>query len=800
MSDVTAEEFTTFGALLRFLRQRAGLTLRQLGEQAGYTDSLLSRLEKNERLPNLKWVEETLVPALLIDDPVLASRLVALALSARREGQSADDSATLRSATPLSSFVGRRKELEDLVAVLGRHRLVTLFGTGGSGKTRLAIEVAQHYRQQHALEAWFIDLSACHEPAAVTHTITASLHIIHAPADPTAAIVRFFKDRPALLVIDNAEHLIATCASLVDQLLRACPELSILVTSRESLRLSGEHVWWVSPLSMPQCDEMDSMSKESLHQFEAIELFVERARDAGNDRATALDAEALRKVARICWRLDGLPLAIELAAARTASMSIDDILAHMDDRFAFLTAGNRLAPERQMSLEQAIDWSHVLLGTHEQRIFRRLAIFAGGWTMQMAEQVCADDASDAQNVMRLVAALVEKSMVVFGVDAWGNARYTLLETLRAYALKKLDQAGEQRLISERHAHCMVRMVESVELKLFGPEQIDVLRAHENNLDNIRVALAWLLDHGEYSSALQMAGALRRFWQTRGHVSEGRMWLSRALPHKNSAPIDIRARAVFTAAVLANYQNDTQASTTLAEEAVSLARQCDDKWVAGQILVGMIDRDQSHGTVMEWRQRVANVQAIAHALDNPWLMGDAHHKCAAVEVVSGDYEAALQHFQQSERELLKAGDGIYATVTQVWIGALLFDRGDCVLARLRYLNALQHMQRTGLDLSEYIAISYCLQGLAYISGIEQFPERMAQLLGAVELEREWLGGMANHWFPLLDMQAGAARYEALAGTPVDLNLFSYFWQKGRRRTLAHSVAYALAVPESEIQRI
>lgn len=795
MFDVSPEQFATFGVLLRYLRQHAGLTLRQLGGRVGYTESLMSKLEKEERQPNLKWVEEVLAPALAADDPALEKRLIELAMAARHADPMLDAEATLRNATPLSTFVGRRSEMQSIADDLSRHRLVTLCGTGGCGKTRLAIETAQMLHRQRALEVWFIDLSECQTAAAALRTIASTLRIILPATDPLSSIERFFSVRPALMVIDNAEHIIGVSASIADQLLHACPQLAILVTSREPLRLNGEHVRRVSPLSLPNRDDIDSMSSEQLRKYEAIELFVERAQDVMDGAPAQFDTNAMRMIARACCLLDGLPLAIELAAARTSSMSIIDILKHMDDRFALLTAGSRIAPDRQMSLEQAIDWSHVLLNTQAQCVFRRLAVFSGGWTLWMAEQVCAGEMCDARDVMRIITALVEKSLVVFGIDAWANSRYSLLETIRAYAMKKLEEAGEWQMMCERHALFMVREIEANEPKLFGSEQVDVLRAHENNIDNIRAALAWLMEIGDYSRALQMAGALRRFWQTRSHVGEGRLWLSHALSLKEMAPINVRARAVFTAAVLADYQNDVQASIILCEEAAALARQCDDKWLAGQILGGLVYRDQSNETVLEWRQRVAQAYDIGLELDNHWLIGDAFHKFAGIEVVGGNFDTALCYLQKSEHELLLAGDGIYATVNQVWLGALLFDRGEFAQAKVHYLKALQHMQRAGLDLSEYIGISYCLQGLAYVAAIEQMPERMAQLLGAVELEREWLGGMANHWFPPLDVQSAIARYEQLAGAPIDLNYFNHFWHTGRQRTLAQSVAFALILQEN-----
>ncbi len=595
MIDDAPNQFTSFGALLRFLRQRTGLNLRQFGDKVGYSDSLISRLEKSERVPNVKWVEETLVPALNIQDPNLTALFIDLANEAHRAaGMPSDGEATLRNAAPYNKFIGRRREMDDLAAALDRHRLVTLCGPGGCGKTRLAIETAQAQRRRKTLEVWFIDLSAIQDPLALPHTVAAGLRTPLSFSDPAGSIARFFGNRSALMVIDNAEHVINASASMIDYLLHACPNLNILVTSREPLRLNGEHVRRLSPLGMPNPAEIDHLALETLRQYDAVELFIDRAGMHGQ-LDDALDAGAVRLIARVCWRLDGLPLAIELAAACTADMPVKDILLHMDNRFDLLTLGTRIAPDRQVSLEQAIDWSHVLLGEDEQRVFRRLAVFAGGWTMPMAMDVCADAICTPKNVMDGVRGLVRKSMVVFGSDEWGAARYSMLESIREYGLRKLQQAGERRSLSSRHAACILKDVERAEIRLFGPEQADVLRALDANLENIRAALTWLMDSGEHVSALQLLGALRRFWQTRGHVGEGRLWLNRALAHKASAPLNIRARAVFTAAVLADYQNDAQASRILNDEAVELAMKSDDPWLAGQILCGLVYRDQTSET-------------------------------------------------------------------------------------------------------------------------------------------------------------------------------------------------------------
>jgi non-specific serine/threonine protein kinase len=802
MLDTSPDSPESFGALLRILRQRAGFTLRELGAQVGYTDSQISRLERDDRLPNLKWVKDRLIPALAIQHPDEAQTLLDLAVQAHRAMNPRPAAApagiresTLRHAVPLTRFIGRVKELDDLVAMLSQRRLVTLCGPGGCGKTRLAIEMAQLLMSKQAQEVWFMDFSTFREPVDLMYEIAASLRIQVSAKDPIGSIARFFNDRPVLMVVDNAEHIIGIVAKVSDQLLHACPNLRMLVTSREPLRLNGETVWRLPPLGLPELADIDLLAGDALRQFEAIELFVECAGLTSGRPDATFDDEAMRTIARICRRLDGLPLAIELAAACTATLSVRDVLTHMDNRFDLLTAGSRIAPDRQVSLEQAIDWSHAMLTQNEQRAFRRLAVFAGGWTLPQAQRVCSDASCSAMNVLNAISGLVHKSMVVFGNDAWERERYSMLESIRAYAMKKLDEADERDAISDRHAECMLDDVEQAEMKLFGDEQASVLKSHETNLDNIRAAFSWLMSKGDYNSALQMAGALRRFWQTRGHVGEGRMWLSRALAFKESAPINIRARAVFTAAVLADYQNDAQASLLLMEEAAQLAQHCDDAWLAGQILCGLVYRGQSIETARLWQQRIARAHDMSLRLNNPWMIGDSLHKLAAIEVLNDHFEQALAYLAQSEHHLMQAGDGIYATVNLVWLGILSQKLEQFADSKRHFLRALFQMQHTGFEFAEHIEISYCLQGLAELAAIEQQPERMAQLLGAVEVERELLGGMASHWFKDMVVNAAVGRYEELAGEAVELNHFTQMWHIGRQRTLMQSVVYALDVPES-----
>lgn len=791
MPNTAPQNHLSFGAFLKQLRLRAGLKQNAFGAQVGYTNSLIGKLEKDERLPDIDAVRTKFVHVLGVNGTPDGFKLIDLAINAHLADKPAPNGDyTLRIAAPFNKFVGRRKEMESLTATLARFRLVTLCGPGGCGKTRLAVETAQSLRDTTRVnEVWFIDLSGCREPSDVVHEIAASLHVGLKSSDPLSSIARFFAQREALMVIDNAEHIILDVAAATDRLLRACLNLRVLVTSREPLRLIGEYVWRLSPLNLPQPVEADTLDGDMLRQFEAVELFIERARLIDPSAGGYNDA-VLREIARICWRLDGLPLAIELAAAQTPKMTVHEILQHMDNLFGVLTQGSRIAPGRQVSLEQAIDWSHVLLTANAQTVFRRLAVFAGGWTQAMAAAVCADADCTAQQVMDGLSELIDKSMVTHVADETGHSRYNMLETIRAYALMKLEQANERAMLSDRHARFMIDQVESAEPMLFGSRQIEVLRKHAANLGNIRAAMSRLLETGDFAGALQMAGALRRFWQTRGHVAEGRMWLSRALAGKVMAPADVRARAIFTAAVLADYQGDVKTSQLLNDEAITLAMQSSDRWLAGQIMSRLVYREDSTELTDESRRHISQAYEDAIRLNHPWMIGNALHKLAAIEVVRSNIPAAHDYLVQSDRFLTESGDGIYVTVNLVWLGVLSLALRKDAEAKHYFYRALAHMIRTGFDLTEHIEISYCLQGIADLAAIEQQPARMARLLGAVEAERESLGGMANHWFPDLDVKLAAQRYEQLANVPAEMVSFQQAWDTGRQSSLPESVDFAL----------
>ena len=480
----------------------------------------------------------------------------------------------------LTSFVGRERELVEVGRLLARHRLVTLTGAGGCGKTRLALQAAADGLDAWPDGVWFVDLAPLTDPALVPQAALAALGLGEAPGrPPLERLTDALRPGRALLLLDNCEHLVGACAALAEHLLRACPRLGLLATSRELLGGAGEAVWRVPSLAVPDPDGLPDPA--ALGRSPAVRLFAERARLRRPGFAvTAANAPA---VAQVCRRLDGIPLALELAAARVAVLPVEQLAARLDDRFRLLTGGSRTALRRQQTLRGAIDWSYGLLAARERVVLQRLAVFAGGCTLEAAEAVCADPAPPGPargrrparvgraEVLDRLTALVQKSLAL-AEDAGGEARYHLQETIRQYAAEKLLDAGEAAAVRARHRDVFLALAERAAPELGGRDQVAWLDRLEAEHDNLRAALAWSQAGDQDGGAeLRLAGALGRFWRVRGHVAEGRAWLGHALARGSAAPGPDRVRALAFAGHLAYIHGDLPRGRALLEEGVAAAR-------------------------------------------------------------------------------------------------------------------------------------------------------------------------------------------------------------------------------------
>src|SRR5215204_2227397 len=449
-----------------------------------------------------------------------------------------------------SGFVGREREMLEVKRALAMTRLLTLTGAGGSGKTRLALEVARDLVGAYPDGVWLIELGPLSEGKLVPRAVAGALGVKEEAGQPlTNTLVEALRAKEMLLVLDNCEHLVEAVARLVDVLLDSCSRLRILVTSREALGVAGESRWPVPMLSVP--DPRRSPTVGELERSEAARLFAERAKH--RDPSFALGPDNARAVAEICRRLDGLPLAIELAAARVGLLSVEQISEKLEDSLKLLSAGDRTAVPRQRTLRGTLDWSHDLLSEQEQKLFRRLSVFAGGWTLRAAEVVGSGDSVGRGEVLDLLSALVERSLVVSEPTADGGVRHRLLEPVRPYAQEKLKERRNAESVRRRHAEYFLTLAEEAEPELWKSEDAVWLERLEAEHDNLRTALSWALERVEAELVLRLAGALWRFWMTRGYYEEGRRWFEGAL--EKGGRVGARAQVLAGLGHLALWQGD-----------------------------------------------------------------------------------------------------------------------------------------------------------------------------------------------------------------------------------------------------
>jgi predicted ATPase len=471
-----------------------------------------------------------------------------------------------------TSFVGRDEELSDVQELIRVRRLVTVSGVAGAGKTRLALEVATTLSNEFSDGVWFVDLSTVTNPASVAAEAAHALGIrerLGTSARDT--LFEYLSQREALLVIDNCEHLIGAVAEFVSDLLAVALECRVIATSRELLRTAGEFAYRLHSLSLP--DDVPDLDSLELGRYDAVRLFVERA--IAVDPDFSITTETAPAIAEICLRLDGMPLAIELAAAQLRSFTPQQIAAHLDQRFQILASGLRTAVPRQQTLAAAIDWSYQLLEDRERLIFERLSVFRGGFDLDAAQEVCSGDGIDAFGVFNLVSALADKSLII--ADVGGDlARYHLLEMLRQFAWDRLEVAGTTDLVKRRHTEYFVTLAEEAEPNLRGESEKEWRDRIDLELDNLELAMEWSLDAGEPVLGLRIAGAIWRFWKVTFRFSTGAQWLGRVLEAGATVDKAVRAKALVGLGTLMSYTDDPGSARALLEEAIEIYRELEEQ--------------------------------------------------------------------------------------------------------------------------------------------------------------------------------------------------------------------------------
>jgi predicted ATPase/DNA-binding CsgD family transcriptional regulator len=677
----------------------------------------------------------------------------------------------------LTSFIGRDGELVELRHLLTISRLLTVSGPGGIGKTRLALrlaaeaagrEASAHWPDAIAADGvWIASLAALVDSSLVPAAVAVALGVTEQPRRGLVdTLSDFLRPRRGLLVLDNCEHVVAACAGLAENLLSACPGLTILATSRERLGVPGEVVWHIAPLTAS----------------DSVRLFGQRAKTAMPAFCmTSANAEA---VAANCRRLDGIPLAIELAAGRVGVLTIHELAKRLHDAggpLGVLTAGARTTPARHRTLRATIDWSYDLLPASGRVMFAQLAVFAGDWTLDAAEAVCGGD-----GIVDRLAELVDRSLVRAQPGPDGPARYRLLEPLRQYGAERLAGRDDRDQIAARHSRFFVLFGEHAERELVGPDQIAWLRRVELEHDNIRAALAWLLAHRDAEAALRLSGALWRFWRARDHLTEGREWLERALAADSSgATISAqpRARALFAAGTIALFQGDAKAAREWLAASVDLYAEAGDARGRALSLIGLATPlvTEDRALACSW---LSDSLATARAAGDVWLEAAALFGVGHLERAVRDHDQARGLYEQSLSLFRSVGERLFIEFGLANLGYIALQQGD----GFRAASLLDELLAAALERgNRYMAMS-ALFGLGLALVKQRCFAHAARVLGAVEA----LYGDLHYPLMPANRDDYARAVEAVRAT-LGYGTFCALWSEGRAMTLDRAVELARAAP-------
>jgi len=722
----------------------------------------------------------------------------------------------------MNRFIGREREMTAVGELLANTRLLTLTGAGGSGKTRLALQVATDLLEEFEHGVWWVELAALSDPLLVPQAVASAVGIPErAGGTVTQALADALRPKQLLLVLDNCEHLLVACAQLIETLLRTCSQVRVLVTSREALTITGETIWLALPLRVP--DTYQPPPIEGLLTYEAVQLFVERARSV--QPSFTLTPENAAAVMQVCRRLDGMPLAIELAAARIRALSVEQIVTRLDDAYRLLTGGSRSALPRQQTLRAAMDWSYCLLSAQEQAFFRRLSVFAGSFSLAAAEAICAGEPGEADDVLDVLSCLIDKSLVQVE-ERRGEARYRLLETVRQYGQDKLQECAEAAQVRRTHRDWYARLAEQAEAEMQEARQESVFDRLEAEHENLRVAIGWSLEQQEAATAAQIGAALLRFWLLRGYMSEGRSWLERALSGF-SEKTAVRAQALNAAAILVSLQDDYQRARTLAEESLQLSRELALSKQTGYALyiLGRLSRIEGDyaGAVTSFEESLALFRALGQKHDMALVLSGL----GLAVLYLGEYERATALCEASLALSRELGDPRAIASWLTNLGMVMRARGDAQRAKalceeslamrrmLGYKGGIAHtlavLGRIALDQGAYERATACyqesltlrqeagekegiataLEGLAAVTGMQGHPVRAARLSGAASSLRTLLGAP----LPPIDRPSYEQTVAALRAQ-LDEPTFTAAWVEGQAMALEEALAEAVQVKAQE----
>jgi predicted ATPase len=739
-------------------------------------------------------------------------------------------------AAPLTTFIGRERELGELRRLLGTKRLLTLVGAGGVGKTRLAVQLAHDLLAEYPDGVWLAELAPLGEPALVPQALAVALGVREQPGRPLVdTLVQALGGGPVLVVLDNCEHLVHACMALASKLLSACPNLHLLASSREPLGVPGEVVWRVPSLPVPDVDG-ENAAVDDLVAFDAVRLFTERA-SAALPGFSVTEANAA-DVVQICCRLDGLPLAIELAAAWVRMLSPREIAMRLDDRFKLLAGGSLMAPERHRTLGAAVSWSYDLLGPEERRLFERLSVFAGSFNLRAAEAVCADRVSlggasleltpaeiPPDRILDVLSRLVDQSLVLAEPpDQQAETRYRLLETLRAYSWERLLADGEADLLRKRHADWLVGLAEQAATAFHGPEQGHWLRWAEREHDNVRAALHWALERDDAETALRLTAALSWSWILHFRWAEARVFLERVLALPGSqARTAARATALVRAATIGSvlgdlvtarayiddclsicveigeekvaldargtgtlvraFQGEFRAAKEEAEALLPIAERAGFTWAGIRSLEFLAQVAMSRGARAEAAARLDQAEQLARTAGDTWSLARVLAVHGDVERSIGEHTHAGGLYLESQALFAELGLGEDPTLEHN-LGYVALAAGEPAQARMHFARALTRFRRLG----DSRGAAECLVGLAGLLAVAGMAQDAARLFGAGEAALEALGTQRYAW----DM-ADYERWLAVARLGLDSTAFGTAWAEGRAWSLEQAIARAASIP-------
>jgi predicted ATPase/DNA-binding XRE family transcriptional regulator len=770
------ERIESFGQRLRRLRQTAGLTQEELAERANVAPNAISALERGERRRPYPHTVRALTEALALSPDVAASLMAVVPsrTAARPTEQRLSEDFRL----PLGgSLVGREREFADLIQLLQQPdvRLVTLTGPGGVGKTSLAMHLVDAISDRYSDGAHVVALASLVDPTLVIPTI-AHVYGLREAEGQTARhnLHAYLREKKMLLVLDNLEHLI-TVAPEIAQLLAASRGLTVLATSRAPLRLRGEREYPIRPLDVPELTRLPAVA--DLEGNPAVDLFVERARAV--NPAFELTRHNAAAVAAICRRLDGLPLALELAAARIRTLSPTTLLARLDQSLPLLADGARDLPDRQRTMERAIGWSYDLLDTAQQSLFRRLSVFAGGWTLQAPESICVGD--DLRGgVHDHLAALVEQSLVL--VEPGEERRFRLLEPVRQYAKLRLEVNREGDDTRHRQAAFYAVLAKDALPQLKSPDQIVTLAMLEAENDNLRQAMGWLIERREMDQAASFAFSLWLFWWMRGLFTEGLRWTTMILePSAESSPW-ARAWASLTAGVLLYGRGDYERAAVAVDGSHHLFRQVYDEpgaytaiGMAG--LIAISRNDYERGAIL-----VEEGVRLSQAAGDTWNMLMLRTYSAAIPLSRGDYAEAERFAREGLALARSMGDRIGVYVSLFSLASIARAKGD----RTGAARFLQEALALSVEIGDRGNVAYCLEGLAAMAAGQDDLVRAARLWGAAEALLE--GSEAAVYVHTPD-RAQHAEAVAAARSRLDSSMWTSAWSAGRTLSLADAASEA-----------